>query len=129
MKRLLVAALALCLAACTGGQINSAGTVAAGAADAAGLPAPATVADKTTLDEEGLLRLERLYKATRTAVEMAVDAGVIHGAVASRIAAADNKAFHLLGLARSAYDTGNAATYTAAVAQAQAAISDIWGDQ
>jgi len=130
MKRLLIAALALALAACTGGNLAFTGPAAvAGAAEAASLPAPGAVADETTVDEQALLRLELAYKAVRTAVEAAVDVGVISGPVAARIAVADNKAFHWLSLARSAYDTGNAASYRNALTQAEAAIGAIWGDR
>lgn len=123
--RFLALSCALLLASCGGVQtaINSAATVA----DAAGAPAPVTIDDKTTLDETALLRLERLYKAARTAVEMAVDAGVIRGALATRIAAADTFAFSKLRLARAAYDTGNAASYAQALREAEPAIAAIWG--
>lgn len=130
MKRLLIAVLALALAACTGGNLASTGPAAiAGAADGAGLPAPATIADQTTLDEESLLRVERLYKALRTALEMGVDTGLIRGAFAAQIGEGDRKAFALLGAARTAYDTGNAATYRDAVAKAEAAILNLLGDR
>lgn len=57
MRRLIIAAMSLALAACgsAGGGIASAGDAApivAGAADAAGVPAPATVQERTTVDEK-----------------------------------------------------------------------------
>lgn len=58
MKHAIIATLALAIVACTGGQINSASTAVAAGADVAGLPAPATIADKTTLDKESLLPAE-----------------------------------------------------------------------
>lgn len=127
MKRLIVVAFALALAACAITP-KAAVSTAARAADTIGAPAPANLADQTTLDEGALLRLERIYKAIRTAAEMAVDTGMIRGAMATRIADADNFAFGKLRLARAAYDTGNAASYTQALREAEPAIAAIWGN-
>jgi len=105
MKRLIIATLAHALAACgpftaTGDGIRTAGTIAAGVTDAAGVPAPATVADLTTADEQAMLRLERVYKAARSTVELAVDSGLVRGKLASTIAAGDRFAFQKLGALR-----------------------------
>lgn len=116
--RYLIAAAALALAGC--------GAVAA---PITSMPAPATVADKTALDEKPARVLERAYKAVRGAAEAGVDAGAIRGTTAARVARADNEAFSWLGVVRSAYDAGNAATYTEAIEHAKAAIAKIFGGE
>jgi hypothetical protein len=90
-----------------------------------GVPPPATVADKTVLDEQGILACELAYKAARIAVETGVDAGLIKGQAATRFASLDNRAYAALGVARAAYRTGNAASYAEALRQAQTAISGL----
>ena len=125
MKRIpltLLAALALTACAPTVSGVVSAG---AGAADVAGVPAPVTVADKTTLDERAMLAIELAYKAARIAVETGVDAGLIRGATATSFAALDNQAFLALATVRSAYRTGNASSYRTALSEAQAAIAGL----
>jgi len=115
MKRMIFAICgALALASC--------GAVTAPAAIP---PSPSTLADKTVLDEQGALAAELAYKAARLAVETGVDAGVIKGANATRFAALDSKAFAALQTVRAAYRAGNATTYSAALTQARAAISDL----
>lgn len=125
MKRLILLALSLSLAACTGGAINSAGSVAATTADAIGVAPPSEHADKTVLDEQGMLAAELAYKAARVAVEIGVDAGLIRGETATRVAAIDDQAYAALGVARSAYRAGNAQSYKNALRDAQAAISGL----
>jgi hypothetical protein len=120
MKRILLAAC-LALGACTPGQINSAGS----AADAAGVPAPATYANRTAADEQALFAVEGFYKAARLAVETGVDAGLIKGATASRFADLDNRAYLALAVVRGAYRTGNSQTYHQALADAQLAIKGL----
>lgn len=115
MKRLIALCLPLALMACGGvtSAINS-------------IPAsPAAVADSSTLDEQGALAAELAYKAARVAVETGVDAGLIRGATAAKVAKLDRQAFAALGLVRKAYDAGNAASYTSALTAARAAISDL----
>ena len=128
MRRLILALLPLALAACgnTGGTIASTGApIAAAAADAAGVPPPVVVADRTTLDELGMLAAELAYKAAHTAVEIGVDAGLIRGAPAARFADLDSRAYAALGRVRSAYRTGNATSYASALTEAQAAIAGL----
>lgn len=108
MRKLILAA-ALALSACT-----TLPTVP---------PAPVVVADKTTLDESGALGVEVAYKAFRTAMEMAVDAGLLKGAAAERVKGLDNRAYALVGAARAAYRAGNALSYRQAVDEALAAIT------
>lgn len=121
MKHILIAAC-LALGACTTGQaLNSAGSVA----DAAGVPAPVTYANRTAADEKALYAMEAFYKATRIAVETGVDAGLIKGATAARVAEYDNKAYLALATLRGAYRTANASTYVSALSEAQAAIQGL----
>ena len=88
-------------------------------------PAPAAIADKTILDEQGALTAELAYKAARVALETGVDAGVIRGDTAARIAALDAKAYAALRIVRRAYEAGNAASYASALATARSAIADL----
>lgn len=88
-------------------------------------PPPATVADKTVLDEQALLSLELAYKAARIAVETGVDAGIIKGATATRFAALDNAAFLGLAVARQAYSAGNARSYAEAITSGRGAVTDL----
>ena len=126
MKRIILLALPLALAACTAGQaINSAGTVAATTADAVGVTPPSDFADKTTLDEQGMLACENFYKAARIAVETGVDAGLIKGETAAKVAVLDNQAYAALGAVRSAYRAGNAQSYKNALREAQAVIGGL----
>lgn len=99
----MAAALALSVAGCAGqGGIN--------------VPAaPIDVADKTTLDETGARGVELAYKAFRSAMEIAVDYGVITGAAATRVADLDQRAYALTRAARAAYLAGNARSYQDAV--------------
>lgn len=123
MKRLYFAMFAsLALSACNLGSLASTG---AAVADAAGAPAPATVADKTVLDEQAALGIELAYKAARLAGETAVDAGLLKGAAASKAAALDNKAFLAVATVRQAYRTGNAASYREALVSARTVITDL----
>lgn len=88
-------------------------------------PAPSTVADKTTLDEQGMLAVELAYKAARMAVETGVDTGLVHGAAAARFASLDNTAYAALQAVRAAYRTGNATNYANALTQARSAITGL----
>lgn len=87
--------------------------------------APVALADRTTLDEQGLTALELAYKGGRMAAEAGVDLGLIRGEVALKVAALDDKAFRALGAARAAYRAGNAADYRTALGEGQAAITGI----
>ena len=112
MKRILLPlALALSLPGCAG--IGGIPNIPA---------APVEVADKTTLDERGASAAEVAYKAFRTAVEFATDAGMLTGANAARAARFDNAAYSAVGAARAAYRAGNADTYQKAVDEALKAV-------
>lgn len=84
---------------------------------------PGAVAETTVLDEQGALGVELAYKAFRTALEVAVDAGVLRGANATKAATLDNRAYAAVQAARAAYRAGNASSYTQAVSDARAAIA------
>lgn len=86
-------------------------------------PPPAAVADATTLDEQAALGVELAYQAARTAAEVAVDAGLIKGATASRLAQLDRQAFLAVTVVRQAYRTGNADSYGSALADARQTIT------
>ena len=97
--------------------------LAAGCATIPG--SPAEVADKTTLDERGLLGAELAYEAARTVAEISVDAGLIRGETASRVAVADERVYQALRGARAAYEAGNAADYFSAVDRARKAAAEL----
>lgn len=81
----------------------------------AGLPTPSTVAEQSILDEQLGIGVELGYKLWRVAVETGVKAGEIKGEKASRVAEIDLQLYNGLLAVRSAYATGNAATYSSAV--------------
>jgi hypothetical protein len=110
MKRLTLAvAAALALSACLP-------TVPAS------IPAPVTIADRSTADEQAAIAIELGYKAFRTALELGVDAGALTGARASLAAAADQRAYSAVLAARAAYRTANAADYITAARAANDAL-------
>lgn len=95
-----------------------------GCASLAGLMAwPAAVANQTALDEQGAIGVELAYKASRTAMEVAVDAGLLKGPRAAQMADLDNRAFAAVTGVRAAYRAGNASNYYVAIADARAAIT------
>lgn len=88
-------------------------------------PAPVAAANQTVLDEQAALSVELAYKAARTAIEIAVDAGAIKGERAKKFADLDNKAYAAVGIVRSAYRAGNATDYATGLSQARLAIADL----
>lgn len=111
MKRMILClAAVLVLSACTFGSLASVP------------PAPSGLANRTVLDEQGALAVELAYKAARTAVELAVDTGLLKGPAAAQVADLDNRAFLAVTSARSAYAAGNAASYSAALGEAREAV-------
>jgi len=84
---------------------------------------PAALSDRTIADEQVAIGLELGYKAFRLALELGVDAGVIKGPRATQAAAADQRAYAALLVARAAYRTGNAGDYITAAREANAAIA------
>lgn len=115
MKRLIPFGLLLALSGC-GGLSDAVNSIPA---------SPVAVAESTTLDEQGALAAELAYKAARIAVETGVDAGVIKGATAAKVAQLDQRAFAALGVVRKAYAAGNAASYASALTTVRAAIADL----
>lgn len=107
-----LAALALALPACTPGSIGA-------------VPAsPSAVCDRTGWDERAGTAIELGYKLFRTAGELGVDLGRIKGATATRIRALDNQLFAATQAAQSAYATCNAASYSAAIAEATRLLAE-----
>jgi chemotaxis regulatin CheY-phosphate phosphatase CheZ len=96
MKKLLIPVLALSLSGCAGlGGLMSAP------------PAPSAIAGHTVADEQVMKSAELLYKTWRTAAELGVDAGVIKGDRAAKIADLDNRFYAVLKTARAAYRAFN----------------------
>lgn len=84
--------------------------------------APADVANATVLDEKAGIAVEVAYKAWRTAVELAVDGGVLKGDKAARVAEIDRRAYTATLATQAAYRAGNAAGYATAAREATDAI-------
>lgn len=111
MRRLILAA-ALALSACTGIQPGGS------------LPAPADVASKSTTDEAIRQGAESAYAAWRILAEKAVDAGLIKGATATKVAALDNRIFAALALVRKADAAANSTSLASATLQLAALVKD-----
>lgn len=118
LRRLILPVLvcALALAGCAGFPASA----------PVSLPAPATAADKTALDEKVLLGLEASYKAARLTADAALDAGLVSPALARALRDANRKANAVLVRARAAYDTANAQSFAAALFEAQPLVTDFW---
>lgn len=86
-------------------------------------PSPSAVADTTAADEQAALAVELAYKGARMAAELAVDAGVLEGEAAARVAALDRTAYRAVLVTRAAYETGNADSYAAAARDARSAVA------
>lgn len=127
MFRTALAALAaLSLCACSAlGTADIVASTGATAADAAGAAPPASYADRTTLDEATMGLAESAYKLANLAVELGVDVGQIKGTRAAWFKDADNRAFAALGTLRTAYRTGNAASFRAAYAELKTLLQQI----
>lgn len=104
MKRLIILTAALALASCGPGEIMSTGAIPVP-------PPPITIANRTILDEQIGKGAEILYKATRTAMELAVDAGILKGKTAEKAATLDMSLYEALRAVRTAYRAGNATGY------------------
>lgn len=113
IRRLLLALavpLALVVSGCAGSTIPG---------------APVDLTEQVVLDEKALLGVEVAYKASRLAMETAVDAGALEGSAAAHAAELDNRAYQAVVAARRAYDAGNSASYDEAIANALAAVNGI----
>jgi len=112
-------AISLALCACAPGQSAIGGLPAA----------PAELADGTTLDEQTALGIELAYQAAAFAVLTATDAGLIRGPVADQVAACDRAAHSAVVALRSAYDAGNARSYSDAAKIARKAVAALLAAQ
>lgn len=131
MHRLILAALValaiLPATACTKADaIRTAGSVAAATADAAGVPAPATAANRTTLDEKAAIALEKAYTLSAKAASLAIRTGVVSSpSTIARIGDLNRKAYAAVVATRAAYRAGNATSYRRAFAEAMDAITAV----
>lgn len=89
-----------------------------GCASLTAVPVPATVANTTILDEQGVIAVGLGYKTFRIAVETGINAGIIKGSLATKVAALDNQLFAAVQTADAAYQAGNATNLAAALANA-----------
>lgn len=104
--------------------IPIAATAACVPASSIGLPdTPAAAATTTTLDERAAIGVELAYAAERTALELAVDSGVLKGDKAAKAASLDRRAWAAVQAVRAAYRAGNASSYSTALEEAEAAIN------
>lgn len=108
----LIALASLSLTACGPDEILSSGSIPTP-------PPPSTIANRTILDEQIGKGAEILYKAARTAMELAVDAGVLKGQNATKAAAVDQALYDALSAVRTAYRAGNAKGYADAAEEVQ----------
>lgn len=86
-------------------------------------PAPIVVADRTMIDERAALGVELAYQAAALSLRTAIRADLLSPAARAHAQSAEAKAYLAVTAARAAYDTGNAASYPVAIAQAQQAVA------
>lgn len=86
---------------------------------------PATVADKTKLDEQSMLSAETLYYSTNVLAQIAFDTGKLTTDQREKVKAADNKAYKALGALRAAYRAGNSTSYYKALAELMTASDQV----
>lgn len=127
MKRFLALFAALVLAGCTtAGAVHTAASAAASVADASGAvpPAPLTA---TSIDEKALTIAAQALDTTALSASALVKAHVIVAGSprALGLATALDKARHGVNAAAAARRVGNAASYRAALADAESAIAEI----
>lgn len=87
------------------------------------IPAPATLANSTKIDEQSINTLELAYKTWRLAVETGIHAGYIKGQLATHVAQLDDQIYSALVAAETAYTGANAADYNTAVANFNTALT------
>jgi hypothetical protein len=130
MKRILIAALALALCACTtlgqlgtGSPLDAALNTAAGAADAIGAKPPAPLGS-TVIDEQGVTLAWEGFKAALDGINALRRAGVIKDGSprAVKLADAIDLTTAALTAASAAQRASNATSYRAALADAKAAL-------
>lgn len=86
---------------------------------------PSAASDQTVLDEKLAITVEQAYRFARTAVELAVDQGLVEGELAGDLQEANQKAFEAVQAVRKAYDVGNADGYAEAYNNARELIADL----
>lgn len=99
-----------------------AASVSLGACVASGAalpPPPIAIAETTTMDEKTSLAIEVLYRGLGGLLEAAVDGGRLKGEAAERADRIDGKIAFYVGMARAAYDAGNAQGYAEALRRAR----------
>jgi hypothetical protein len=88
---------------------------------------PSSLADRTVIDEQAGITITLAYtaasKAAALAIPIAVATGAMSPATVRRIGELDNAAFAAVMAVRQAYLAANAASYGAALKQANAAIT------
>lgn len=87
--------------------------------------APVEIADKTKLDEQGMLSAESLYTAANNLAGLALDVGALNADQRARLKIADNRAYGALLTLRSAYRAGNSSGYFRAVGELTDAVNQI----
>lgn len=129
MKRLIFAVCAaMALTACSfdDGTVHSAASAAAGAADAAGAKPP-TPAAATVIDEQAVTLAAKAVDTVALSASALVRASVIQARspAALKLADALDRARRSVNAAAAARRAGNAASYRAALTDAEAAIADV----
>lgn len=86
---------------------------------------PAAVADATKLDEQAGLAITTGYRAAVAAARLANRVAPFSPSTKARAADLEAKAFAAVAAVRTAYEAGNAASYSAAIANARTLIDQI----
>lgn len=88
------------------------------------VPTPSTVTEQTKLDEQAAITVNLAYKAWLITVETGINAGLIKGTLATRVAVVDNQLYTALKAVDSAYAAGNASNYLIAITEFNRALSN-----
>lgn len=128
IRQLFVVATALALAACgsAGGAVQSASHIAAGAADAAGIAAPAPL-NAVAIDEKALILASKAVSTTAVASSALVKTGIITKGSPTALSLARwlDTARDAVNAAAEARAAGSAESYTEALARAEGAVEAI----
>lgn len=90
-----------------------------------GLPSPASVADRTTIDEQAGITVTLAYTAAARAATLAIQTGLVRDpATIAQIKALDTRAYNAVLAMRAAYTAANSSGYASALVQANGAIGD-----
>jgi len=120
----LAAALAISACATIPPGTMDADTVAT-VADSVNAPPPVVLADRTTIDESAGIAFETAVAAAADLATLAVQTGVVPTDKLPALKARVAQARVAVRAVRAAYDTGNAASYRAAVSQATCAVNAV----